>query len=150
MNTRLSVPSDISTVPHTHGSKSGVSQMLNKDATDSARRSLHSLLNVIIYPAPDLEGQWLAHCLETDIISQGNSVADALEMMAEAIELTAAQNVKMGRPAIVYQNAPTEVSMMFENAEDITTRILRIPSEPFKNEITISPHVVRNLSVGAC
>lgn len=118
-------------------------------ASPKKRRALKTLLNVIIYEAPDLAGQWIAHCLETDIVTQGNSVADAIEMMAEAIELIAVQNVSKGRPPVVYSTAPVEVFEMFKHAEDLATRILRIPADSVSNQINLSPHVVGQ-SVGAC
>lgn len=41
-------------------------------------------LRVVLYPAPDLEGQWIAHGLETDVVTQGDSAEHALAMMADA------------------------------------------------------------------
>jgi predicted RNase H-like HicB family nuclease len=104
---------------------------------------LNLWLNLLIYPAPDLPGQWVAHCLETDLVSQGNDPAHALEMIAEAIELVARQNIEKGRPPLVYRNAPVEVYRMFESAKDIATKILKISSNYVQNEITLSPHVAR-------
>lgn len=121
----------------------------NSCASRSKRRSLETVLNVIIYPAPDLEGQWLAHCLETDLIVQESSVQDAVEAMAEVIEEIAKHNVSMGRPAIVYRNAPPEVYAMHQDAEDLATRILWIPSDALTNEIKLSPHVVAEPSICA-
>lgn len=112
-----------------------------RTASGRSRRRLIQRLNVLIYPTPDLADQWVAHCLETDLVSQGNDPAHALEMMAEAIELVARHNIEKGRPPIVYRNAPVEVYRMFENAKDIATRILKIPSNCVQNEITLSPHV---------
>lgn len=45
-------------------------------------------LRVVIYPAPDLKGQWIAHGLETDIVTQGDSPEHAMEMMADALKTT--------------------------------------------------------------
>ncbi len=111
-------------------------------ASNLTRRRLKTLLNVIIYAAPDLEGQWIAHCLETDIITQGNSAPEALEMIAEAIEVIAIQNVSKGRPPIIFSNAPPEVFDMYKQAMDLATRILRIPADTVSNQITLSPHIV--------
>ena len=41
--------------------------------------------SVLIQAAPDVEGQWLAHCLNWDVVSQGDSPKHALEMIVEAI-----------------------------------------------------------------
>jgi hypothetical protein len=42
-------------------------------------------LHVVFWPAEDVPGQWLAHCLELDVVSQGNSLPHALEMLKEAV-----------------------------------------------------------------
>jgi predicted RNase H-like HicB family nuclease len=44
-------------------------------------------MSASIYPAPDLKGQWIAHCHESDVVTQGNSAAHASEMLREALEL---------------------------------------------------------------
>lgn len=122
----------------------------NGFAARSKQRGLDALLNVIIYPAPDLEGQWIAHCLETDMIVQADSDHDAFEAMAESIEAIAKHNVSKGRPAIEYRSAPPEVFAMFKESEDLAIRILHIPAETITNEITLSSHLVSELAVGAC
>jgi len=42
-------------------------------------------LHVVLWPADDVPGQWLAHCLELDVVSQGNSLSHALDMLKEAV-----------------------------------------------------------------
>lgn len=41
--------------------------------------------SVLIQAAPDVEGQWLAHCLNWDLVSQGDSPMHAMGMIVEAI-----------------------------------------------------------------
>jgi predicted RNase H-like HicB family nuclease len=41
--------------------------------------------SVLIQAAPDVGGQWLAHCLNWDLVSQGDSPKHAIEMIVEAI-----------------------------------------------------------------
>ena len=43
--------------------------------------------SVLICPATDLPGQWVSHCLNWDLVSQGNSPSHAAQMVAEAIGL---------------------------------------------------------------
>ncbi len=47
-------------------------------------------LRVVLYPAPDVKGRWIAHGLETDIVTQGDSAEHALAMMADALQALAA------------------------------------------------------------
>ena len=91
------------------------------------RGRLEAVLNVIVYPAPDLEDQWLAHCLETDLIVQESSVQDAVEAMAEVLEELAMHYVWKGRPAVVYRNAPPEVWAL---AERISHEFIRSHDRP--------------------
>lgn len=52
---------------------------------------------VLIKPSVSLKGQWVAHCLELDVVSQGNSLAHALQMAAEAVSLVVADDLSVGR-----------------------------------------------------
>lgn len=66
-------------------------------------------LRVVLYPAPDLAGQWIAHGLQTDIVSQGDSAEHALAMMADALQtLTIYQTVRR-RPFLQLRPAPRAV-----------------------------------------
>jgi len=42
---------------------------------------------VVLRPAEDVPGQWVAHCLEFDVVTQGNSPSHALNMAREATEI---------------------------------------------------------------
>jgi predicted RNase H-like HicB family nuclease len=44
-------------------------------------------LSVLVTPAADLPGQWVAHCLQLDIMSQGDSIDHAFRMICEACDL---------------------------------------------------------------
>ena len=66
-------------------------------------------LRVVLYPAPDLEGQWIAHGLETDVVTQGDSAEHALAMMADALQTLAAYQGLRRRPALRLRPAPKEV-----------------------------------------
>ena len=101
-----------------------------------------STVRIALYPAPDLPGQWIGHCLELDVVSQGNSASHALEMVAEAIELLAQDNVEHGRPALEPRPAPREVYDLLEGAErsDIT-RILRLPPHSSQSPVELASYV---------
>ena len=42
---------------------------------------------LLLRPAADVPGQWLAHCLELDVVTQGNSLQHAIEMAIEAVKM---------------------------------------------------------------
>lgn len=66
-------------------------------------------LRVVLYPAPDLEGQWIAHGLETDVVTQGDSAEHALAMMADALQTLTTYQAVRHRPALRLRPAPKEV-----------------------------------------
>lgn len=51
---------------------------------------------VVVRPAEDVEGQWVAHCLDLDVVTQGNSIAHAFQMAVEAIAMTVAESLELG------------------------------------------------------
>jgi hypothetical protein len=66
-------------------------------------------LRVVIYPAPDLRGQWIAHGLETDLVTQGDSAEHALAMMADALQAMTRYQALRRRPGVRLRPAPKEV-----------------------------------------
>lgn len=53
-------------------------------------------LHVVVEPDPDLPGQWTAHVLDLDVVTQGNSLEHALRMAAEACALVLADDLEAG------------------------------------------------------
>jgi predicted RNase H-like HicB family nuclease len=41
----------------------------------------------LVSPARDVAGQWVAHCLNWDVVSQGDSPSHAISMLVEAVEM---------------------------------------------------------------
>jgi predicted RNase H-like HicB family nuclease len=66
-------------------------------------------LRVVLYPAPDLEGQWIAHGLETDVVTQGDSAEHALAMMADALQTLTTYQAVRRRPTVRLRPAPKEI-----------------------------------------
>jgi hypothetical protein len=66
-------------------------------------------LRVVLYPAPDLEGQWIAHGLETDLVTQGDSAEHALAMMADALQTLATYEAIRHRATLRLRPAPKAV-----------------------------------------
>lgn len=50
----------------------------------------------VLRPAPDVPGQWVGHCLDIDVVSQGDSLAHALAMTIEACCMVLNEDVKRG------------------------------------------------------
>jgi predicted RNase H-like HicB family nuclease len=84
-------------------------------------------LRVVLYPAPDIEGQWIAHGLETDVVTQGDSPEHALAMMADALQALASHQALRRRPTLQLRPAPTEIWDLAANAVplDLTAHVDR-------------------------
>jgi len=84
-------------------------------------------LRVVLYPAPDLAGQWIAHGLETDIVTQGDSGEHALAMMADALLALTTYQAARRRPSLRLRPAPREVWDLAADATplDISARLER-------------------------
>ncbi len=63
--------------------------------------------NVFLTRAPDVAGQWVGHCLEVDVVSQGNSLRHAYEMTREAVEMVVLDDLDLGREPTL-RSAPRE------------------------------------------
>ncbi len=64
-------------------------------------------LNVFLTRAPDVAGQWVGHCLEVDVVSQGRSMKEAFEATREAVELVLLDDLGAGREP-TRRSAPRE------------------------------------------
>jgi predicted RNase H-like HicB family nuclease len=51
---------------------------------------------VIVEPAEDIPGVWVAHWLELDVISQSDSPQDAIASITEAVAMTVVDDLKNG------------------------------------------------------
>lgn len=95
-------------------------------------------LRVVLYPAPDMDGQWIAHGLETDIVTQGDSAEHALAMMADALQtLTTYQGLRR-RPTLRLRPAPTAVWDLAADATPmaLTARVGRRRRRPPVSPVT--------------
>ena len=54
--------------------------------------------SVLIHREPGLEGQWVAHCLNWDLVSQGDSPANAVTMIVEDAKEELAPNDRPPAP----------------------------------------------------
>lgn len=84
-------------------------------------------LRVVLYPAPDLPGQWIGHGLETDIVTQGDSAEHALAMMADALRALTTYQALRRRPSRQLRPAPKEVWDLVADAIslDVSARVER-------------------------
>ncbi len=51
---------------------------------------------LLVCPSREVPGQWVGHCLELDVVSQGNSLEHALSMVGEACAMVAIDDLSRG------------------------------------------------------
>lgn len=79
--------------------------------------------SVLIRREVGLEGQWVSHCLNWDLVSQGDSPAHALRMIAEAVIATISGDVADALDPDDRPAAPTELWDSFRAVLQNGTRI---------------------------
>lgn len=52
--------------------------------------------SVLIRSAPDVDGEWIAHCLNWDVVTQGRSPSHAVEMICEALVMAIEDDLRAG------------------------------------------------------
>jgi predicted RNase H-like HicB family nuclease len=79
--------------------------------------------SVLIRPARDLPGQWVAHCLNWDLVSQGESPSHATRMIAEAVLLAIEEDLAADLDPNGRKPAPAELWELFWKTQQTGTRI---------------------------
>lgn len=51
---------------------------------------------IVVEPAEDIPGVWVGHCLDFDVISQGDSPHDAIDSVNEAVAMTVVDDLHHG------------------------------------------------------
>jgi hypothetical protein len=72
-------------------------------------------LSAIVYRE---EGVWIAHCLELDIVADGDSADDAIKSLISLCDLQISTAMEYGDLASVFRPAPPEVWTMFAEGEE--------------------------------
>ena len=49
---------------------------------------------VLVTRSCDLPGQWVGHCLNLDVVSQGDSIEHAFQMVQEAVQFLVEEDVQ--------------------------------------------------------
>ena len=92
-------------------------------------------LRVVFYPE---DGEWIAHCLEFDLLGSGETKQEAVESLAEAIRLQVDESLRHDNPRNLFTPADGEFFEMFAAGREIAAGELRIePSELSQASLTI-------------
>jgi predicted RNase H-like HicB family nuclease len=87
---------------------------------------------VLVEPAKDIPGIWMAYCLDFDVISQGDSPKDAIDCIAEAVQMAVMDDLDEGRDPFARQRAPEifwdRLVRVLEHGEEIKISEVERPS----------------------
>jgi predicted RNase H-like HicB family nuclease len=88
-------------------------------------------LRIVFYKE---DGEWLAHCLEFDLIGAGESRASALASLGEAIAIQVEASVEHNNPANLFAPAESRILQMFAAGKDVATGELSIKPIEIRTE----------------
>jgi predicted RNase H-like HicB family nuclease len=101
------------------------------------------VLPVVFFPAPDVPGEWVAHCLPIDVVSQGHSLEHAGEMIQEAVAICVLTDAMEGLdPLAARQPAPPEYWEMFDRMNKRLVPLEELPESQARGVagyLTVSP-----------
>ncbi len=63
---------------------------------------------VVVTPSRELPGQWVGHCLDLDIVSQGEGFEGAMHAVLEAVMAAASDDAENGLNPLEREPAPDE------------------------------------------
>ena len=101
----------------------------------STHEKFEADLWLLIKPAPDVRNQWVGHCLDLDIVTQGNSIAHAFEMLREAVGMAVCYDLEAGRNPHDRKRAPPE---SWAEWERVLKNGHRVPFKDFVREKNIT------------
>lgn len=87
------------------------------------RKTLRVPLHVVFYKE---FGSWIAHCLEFDLIGDGESKEGALERLGETIALQVEASMEHGNNANLFTPADGKFFEMYAAGRDLIPRTLEI------------------------
>lgn len=72
------------------------------------QRTATATFTILVTPAESLPGQWVAHCLNIDLVTQGNSIDHAFEMAREAVTMVVEDDLRNSLDPLERPSAPAE------------------------------------------
>jgi predicted RNase H-like HicB family nuclease len=72
-------------------------------------------------------GEWVAHCLEFDLLGAGSTKESAIEQLGEAVSLQIAASVEHNNPANLFSPADGRFHRMFAAGRDVAVGEFVLP-----------------------
>ncbi len=81
---------------------------------------------IVIERAEDVPGEWVAHCLDFDVVMQGRDPRHALEMAKESVEMIVVDDLAAGHDPR-RRRAPEEYWLRLSNILDRAEKLSALP-----------------------
>ena len=91
--------------------------------TESQMKRLRVPLRIVVYQE---DGDWVAHCLEFDLVGAGSNRKEAMSLLAEAVSIQAEESFKSGNLRNLFSPADGKYFQMFFAGKDICEGNLQI------------------------
>lgn len=113
------------------------------------------VLRSVVYPAGDVDGAWIAHALDFDVVTQTDHKDRAVEMLQDAIDSLVEFRTSVGLPPVELRPAPEEVWELADMLVGskvpreppsawVQARKSNVPLVPATRAATASPGAVRS------
>jgi predicted RNase H-like HicB family nuclease len=90
------------------------------------KKTMRILPRVVFYKE---DGDWVAHCLEFDLVGHGATQDEALGLLGKAIEIQIEQSIKFNNPANLFRPAESKYFRMFFAGSDLPSAKLEVHLE---------------------
>ena len=87
------------------------------------------------------QGFWLSHCLETDVVAEGASAAEALRNSRDLCDFQIRTAMRDGDIASIFRPAPKEIWLLFMNAKKTSKPIKALSRHRDKASSNVKPVV---------
>jgi predicted RNase H-like HicB family nuclease len=100
---------------------------VNRRERTIVQKSLRLPLKVVFYKE---DGNWVAHCLEFDLIGDGETREEALDALSDAIDIQIHATIAHKNPANLFSPADGKFFQMFAAGKNVATGELHLIKAP--------------------
>jgi predicted RNase H-like HicB family nuclease len=87
----------------------------NRWSVNAMKQAVRLTLRALIYPE---DSWWIAHCLELDVVAEGETPKKAFEALQSLTELQIETAMEVGDLQSIFRQAPPEILAAYAIAED--------------------------------
>lgn len=117
--------------------------LLTMRQTGQSGRIMGCTVWALIQPAETIPGEWVAHCLHLDVVSQGRSIEHALDMLREALEMIVSDDIAQGLDPLDRHKAPDEDWLTLASVIKNGRPLAGVPDKARVTAAAVPLHIIR-------